>query len=119
LRAGILGRAGVEKLQKFGKLEVVRTDLGLPARVRENARSIKAPYSRDGRIVGAYHNGKIWLVADAMLPGDADFVLRHEGLHMVLEESQSFKRDKAGLLDQFEALAETTSPAARAAFAFY
>jgi hypothetical protein len=65
---------------------------------------ITALYSKDGSIVGAYYQGKIYLVADRMKPGDAKYVMIHEGAHALLKEDPLFSDQKGRILGRFVSL---------------
>ena len=97
-----LGR-GYDKMVGNGRIEVVRTEMGLP----ENMQKVLSP---DGRVVGAYDPAtkKTWLVADMIKPGDAEYVMRHEGVHAVLREDPIFMKAKDGIISDFMGRAELT-----------
>lgn len=65
-------------------------------------------YSKDGRILGHYHNGTITLIADNIKKGDAEYVLHHEVLHLLMAEDKQFSRQKEKILTEFRKLKETS-----------
>jgi len=91
----------VDGLVERGKLEVVRTDAALPDIARTEGDPI---HGQNGAVVGAYHKGKIWLVADRMTPEDAKYVFIHEAGHALLREDKQFVAQREKILARFERL---------------
>jgi len=98
---------GLDSVKRRGKLEVVRTEAGLP----EGGRGIT---SGDGKVVvGTYLNGKVWLVAGNMEAGKAKYIFIHEGgLHAMLKEDRSFINARDKILADFSRLDSAASRAA-------
>lgn len=103
------------KLEESGKLNIVRTMAGLPEKIR-NGLAKYAIYSTDGKtIVGAYADGKVWLVSDAIKPGEAFGVLAHEAGHAILAEDAKYQELKPKFIADFKRLEKFGSTKAKAA----
>ena len=85
---------GFNKLKKMGKIDIVATmgELkGTPL------------YSRTGQVAGMYYEGKITLIAENNSEGDIAYLMRHEGLHMLMAEDEVFKKQFSAILNDFAA----------------
>ncbi|MBV5329434.1 MAG: hypothetical protein JZU65_17720, partial [Chlorobium sp.] len=103
--------AGYANLVRRGKLEIVRTEAGLPENVRKNGEPL---YSKDGTIAGAYYKGVTYLVADSIRKGDVKNIFVHEALHANFREDKRFMSQKAKILADFSALTSQEAVDARA-----
>ena len=118
---------GVANLQNRNKLEVVQKGDELPDNIRNFMTSggndadteIKAIYSRNGDVAGAYdpNGGKVWLVADSIQKGDAKGVMIHEAAHALLAEDKGFQSKKSKILGDFDNLGKMGSKSIQEAMA--
>jgi diguanylate cyclase (GGDEF)-like protein len=92
--------SGADRLERAGKLQIVRTGAGLPESVKKSEQL----HAEDGRVVGTYHQGKVYLVVDRLQPGDARYVFIHEGAHALLSEDPLFSQQKQRILSRFTEL---------------
>ena len=67
----------------------------------------EALFSHDGTIVGVYDSGTITLFSNKIAKGDAEYIMRHEGLHMLFHEDKVFQKKRDEILSQFEKLRKT------------
>lgn len=65
-------------------------------------------YSKSGDVAGVYNDGTITLIADRMNKGDAEYLMRHEGLHMLMREDEVFSAKRDEILAQFKSLKEAS-----------
>lgn len=77
---------GIAKLTKSGKLKIVQSVEGLPGDAKATG------------VSGVYFDGTIHLVADQIVKGEAVDVLRHEGLHLLMEQDKTFSAKKDALI---------------------
>ena len=88
----------LDKVIASGKLNILRASDGLPEGVAAGSEI----YSADGKtVVGAYVGGKVYLVADAIAPGEAPGVFLHEVAHRLLDQDTAFKSAKAKIVADF------------------
>lgn len=88
----------LDKVIASGKLNILRAADGLPEGVAAGAEI----YSADGKtVVGAYVGGKVYLVADAIAPGEAPGIFLHEVAHRLLDQDTAFKSAKAKIVTDF------------------
>jgi hypothetical protein len=92
-----LGR-GYGKLTASGKLRVVQSVAELPESEGLDL------HGKDGSIAGTYYaaTGEVYLVADNIQAGDAQYVMLHEGGHALMFEDKVFRRMYERILDEFE-----------------
>ena len=88
----------LDKVIASGKLNILRAADGLPEGVATGSEI----YSADGKtVVGAYVGGKVYLVADAIAPGEAPGVFLHEVAHRLLDQDTAFKSAKTKIVTDF------------------
>lgn len=94
-------KRGYDKLTGSGKLRVVQSVAELPG--GENLRT------QDGTIAGSFDpsTGIVYLVADNVKPGQAEYVMLHEGLHKLMREDALFSKQHDAILDRLEELKAT------------
>ncbi|MDH5298371.1 MAG: LPD5 domain-containing protein, partial [Desulfobulbaceae bacterium] len=86
-----LGR-GFDKLP----LEIVQSEKELPGEGE------KLEGQDEEKTAGLYHAGTLYLVADSLRPGAAEWFLRHEGLHYLLRNDKAFSGKRDDILADFE-----------------
>jgi hypothetical protein len=87
---------GYRNITKAGKTEIVQSQKEIPELAEEIL-------SKDGtRLHGYYNpaNGKITLIADNILPGELNGVIRHELLHRLAGSDKAFKKEILGAFNQ-------------------
>jgi hypothetical protein len=100
----------LEKVIASGKLNILRASDGMPEGVAAGSEI----YSADGKtVVGAYVGGKVYLVADAIAPGEAPGVFLHEVAHRLLDQDTAFKSAKAKIVTDFGKLGTKAAKDAR------
>ena len=101
----------LDKVIASGKLNILRATDGMPEGVATGSEI----YSADGKtVVGAYVGGKVYLVADAIAPGEAPGVFLHEVAHRLLDQDTAFKSAKAKIVTDFGKLGTQAAKDARA-----
>lgn len=58
----------------------------------------------NGTVAGAFFDGKVWLVADGIKPGEAASIWKHEMGHSIMRTDPVFIKRYDSLLSEFEAL---------------
>ena len=112
VKAEIEGKYGaLDKVIAAGKLNILRTADKMPEDVAQGDEI----YSSDGKtVVGAYAGGKVYLVADAIAPGEAPGVFLHEVAHRLLDQDPVFSRAKTKIISDFGKLNTQAAKDARA-----